>query len=186
MEKQSHPLEAALKEIINAKRLYRDRARDFVLDHPQYIPLLIQHLCDPDSELHVRAAWVTELVYLKRPDFIEPSLNSIIPVLASLSNESVLRPVAKIFAIYTSGMQSAGSPPLFDKASEELLIEACFDWLIQEHKIATKVFAMDVLLFYSTSYAWIKEALISILEKDTDSSSSGYRAHSRKILKKLS
>ena len=182
MENELHPLEAALNKIINAKRVYRDQARDFVLHHPEHVPTLMNHLCDPDSELHVRAAWVTELVFLKDSHLIEPYLETLVETLPKLSNESVLRPVSKILANHLNNTTIR----VFDKTTEESLIEACFDWLIQDHKVATKVFAMDVLLHYSGSYEWIKEALISVLEKDTESASSGYRAHSRKILKKLS
>lgn len=84
-------------------------------------------------------------------------------------------------AYFTSGKNDPDlSVPLID-----LIIENNFDWLIQNHKVATQVFAMDTLNLWSNELPWVREALVSILQKNINSGSSGYRSHALKLLKNL-
>ncbi len=175
-----------LESIKNAKRVYRDNAAGFVLDNPEVMPELIHYAFQIDSPLHVKAAWVLELVCLQNISLLYPYAQVFIEQMSSLSNESALRPVSKVCylmnrAYFTSGKNDPDlSVPLID-----LIIENNFDWLIQNHKVATQVFAMDTLNLWSNELPWVREALVSILQKNINSGSSGYRSHALKLLKNL-
>lgn len=51
-----------LEALKNAKRIYRDKAASYVLDHPDELSELIDLVFDIKSALHIKAAWVLELV----------------------------------------------------------------------------------------------------------------------------
>ncbi len=51
--------------------------------------------------------------------------------------------------------------------------------------MATQVFAMDTLYLWGKQEKWVHPELKSVLEKNTDTGTSGYRAHARKLLKNL-
>ena len=69
------------------------------------------------------------------------------------------------------------------KNQKEKIIVVNFDWIIENHKVATQVFAMDTLLILGKKYDWVHNELKLILEKNTSSGSAGYQAHAKKILK---
>jgi len=56
-----------LKGITNAKRIYRDKAAEAILQNIHLIPNLIDKVYDVEDPLHIRAAWVLELVSTEQP-----------------------------------------------------------------------------------------------------------------------
>ena len=68
---------------------------------------------------------------------------------------------------------------------KEKIIEACFDWLIRDEKIAVKVYSMNSLYFLGTEFDWIHPELVQILEKNYPTGSKGYQARSRSIFDRI-
>ena len=122
-------------------------------------------------------------------------LEAIIPYLDRFTEDihkvhfdSAVRPVAKVceylvkafYAPITNPIQSA----LLAK-HQERIIEACFDWMINDEKIAPKAYAMNTLYLLGQDYDWIHPELRLILERDYQMQSSGFKARARHILKKI-
>ena len=65
------------------------------------------------------------------------------------------------------------------------IIETCLDWLIQEEKVAAKVYSMRTLYQLSKKHPWVNKELKTILSQDFFKHSAAYRAAAKEILKKL-
>ncbi len=177
-----HQLEA----VKNAKRIYRDKAASYVLDHPEDIPELISLVFDIKSPLHIKAAWVLELVCIENILLMGPYATGFLKNMQQVVHESALRPVSKV-CYFISKTYFSDNNKYFElgKESVDQIIECNFDWLIEEHKVATQVYAMDTLHLWGKQYKWVQEELKLILQKKTNSGSKGYQAHARKLLKNL-
>jgi hypothetical protein len=68
---------------------------------------------------------------------------------------------------------------------QERMIEACFDWMINDEKIAPKAYAMKTLYLFGRDYDWIHPELMQILERDFQMQRSGFKARAKHILKRL-
>ena len=68
---------------------------------------------------------------------------------------------------------------------EHNLIETLIDRLIQETKVAAKVYAMKALLFYKEIRLGSRDELKSIISQDYSNHSAAYQAATRNLLKKL-
>lgn len=176
----------ALEGIKNAKRIYRDNAANYVLDHIELMPDLINQVFEVSSPLHIKAAWVLELVCIANISIMKPYASSFFEQMRKISNESALRPVSKVcfFLSRHYFLTNKGSFNAEQKSVDQI-IECNFDWLIEEHKVATQVFAMDTLELWGKQYPWVHEELKQILQKKTASGSRGYLAHASKLLKNL-
>ncbi|MDZ7614826.1 MAG: hypothetical protein U5K51_14870 [Flavobacteriaceae bacterium] len=177
----------ALTSVINAKRIYRDEAADFVLRNPETFPYLISILFETENPIHIKAAWITELVCLQNPAILMPQLDTFISHLPALKNDSALRPVAKICRIIAGlHFSEKGKAAVLTEVQKAKMVEACFDWLIREEKTATQVYAMSALAMFSIETEWIREDLTGILQKDFNNKSPGYQSHAKMLLPKLS
>ena len=175
-----------LKGIKNAKRIYRDKAAEDILDDLDLIPKLIDKIYDIEDPLHIKAAWVLELVCLEHIMLLSPYIHQFINGMSILKHESALRPVSKVCSLWSAYYFSESPSDLFlSKQDKEQIISCNFDWLIEDHKVATQVYAMDTLKLWGDKVNWIHQELKSVLQKDADAGSSGYKAHARKILKNL-
>jgi len=185
-ERRRTELIEVLNSITVAKRLFRDRAADFVISHPETFSELILILFETEDPIHIRAAWTTELVFLRKPDLLIPRLETFISHIQNIKNDSALRPVAKICQRITQMYYSrSGQEAILTEAHKDSLIEACFDWLIHDEKTATQVYAMSALAMFSSERNWIRDDLTEILNKDFYSKSPGYQSHARMLLKQL-
>ncbi len=172
--------------VVNAKRSYRDEAAKVVLNNLSLLPDLVIKTFEVDDPLHIKAAWVLELVCLQDCSLLNDHIKQFIKGMPNLSHESALRPVSKICSLWSAQYFSEEYSYTKLSPSEIDRIIACnFDWLIEEHKVACQVFAMDTLKLWSQEQSWIKDELRLVLQKNADSGSSGYKAHARKLLKNL-
>jgi hypothetical protein len=71
------------------------------------------------------------------------------------------------------------------ESHEKKIIETCFDWLIQDKKVATKVYSMRTLFLFGKKHPWINEDLKTILSQDYFKHSAAYQAAAKDILRKL-
>ena len=175
-----------LQGVTNAKRIYRDEAAEAILQNIDLIPKLIDKVYDIEDPLHIKAAWVLELVCLENINLLNPYISEFIRGMSTLTHESALRPVSKVCCIWSSHyFTNKPSECVISKLEKEQIISCNFDWLIEDHKVATQVFAMDTLYLWGRQDKWVHSELKSVLEKNTDTGTSGYKAHARKLLKNL-
>ena len=67
----------------------------------------------------------------------------------------------------------------------EKIIETCFDYMINDEKIAPKAYAMNTLYFLGKDFKWIRPELREILERDYPNQSAGFKARAKHILNNI-
>ncbi len=179
-------LNEVLAIVKNAKRSYRDEATEAVLNAPEILPDLIDKTFDIEDPLHIKAAWILELVCLHDCTLLNDHIVIFIHGMSRLNNESALRPVSKTCSIWCSYyFSNISEVKRLSKKEIDAIISCNFDWLIEDHKVACQVFAMDTLKLWGKQEDWINDELKLVLQKNADSGTSGYKAHARKLLKNL-
>lgn len=175
--------------IINAKRAYRDKATEFVVNNPETFSYLIELVFENKKRASIKAAWVLELVCHENLELLIPHLDFFTENLNLIKEESALRPITKVCNFILNGdyyhPRSSKVIPILNERQANLLIENSFAWLIDDHKIATQVFAMDNLFILSKNAEWVAQELRLVLQKETTNKSAGYQAHARKILQQI-
>jgi hypothetical protein len=167
------------------KRLYYAH---LVIDEPELITPLLEILFTVDDKISCRAAWVFEFMCNEHLEAIVPHLNSFTANLSKVHLDSAVRPVAKVCEYLIKAYYSKNETTIKTTLTEEhkqKIIEACFDWMINDEKIAPKAYAMNSLFLLGSEYDWIHPELSLILERDFQMQSSGFKARARHILKKI-
>ena len=180
-------LEDILKSVRNAKRVYRDQGAEAILRQPELIPFAIECLYSDNKSNSIKSAWILELVCLFEIRLLLPYLEQFTSRLSSLEQESAIRPVSKICSLICHHCNlNPCSSHSQDTNWKINIVEASFEWLTGEHKVAAQVFAMESLYLLGQDSDWILDELYSILDKDYPKRSSGYQSRARKIMDKIS
>jgi hypothetical protein len=167
------------------KRLYY---ANLVIENSELITPLLEILFDVNDKISCRAAWVFEFMCGEKLEKIIPHLNLFTENIARVHLDSAIRPVAKVCEYLIKGYYSKNDHTIktaLTESHKEKIIEACFDWMINDEKIAPKAYAMNSLFLLGTEYNWIHPELAVILERDFQIQSSGFKARARHILKKI-
>ncbi len=173
---------------VNHSREKRLFYANLVIDNPELIPSLLEILFRVDDKISPRAAWVLEFMCGVKLEAIIPYLDVYTENIGRVHLDSAVRPVAKIceylIIAYYSKTETKIKSELLPRHREKI-IEACFDWMINDEKIAPKAYAMHTLFLLGKDYDWIHPELALILERDFQMQSSGFKARARHILKKI-
>jgi len=172
-----------LNNIENAKRINRIQVADLVLKNKILFKYLLEIAFEFDNKLSIKAAWILEFVCEKKLHWLSPHLSYFTKNINKIKFESALRPVAKIcvfLAEHYVGKQKNKIP--ITNTHIERLIEAGFDWLIDKHKVAVKVYTMEMLFLFGKNYNWVHNELQLILQKNMANESPAYQARGKKIL----
>jgi hypothetical protein len=169
--------------IKNAKRVYRDAAAEFVIQNDEVFSYLLELVFEISSKEAIKSAWVLELVCQENVLLMGNHLNLFINNLNRIKEESALRPLAKVCSFIAKSHQN--NELELKKDQIDKIIEVNFDWLIDNHKVATQVFAMDTLYILGKEYNWVHIELKLILEKSFSAGSAGYQSHAKRILQEL-
>lgn len=173
---------------ITALRANRLKYANLVLADMSLFPKLIDILFMVDDKVSCRAAWVFEFVCTDYIYALIPHLDNFTKNLHRVHFDSAVRPVAKVCELLAKANYSKENHTIknvLQPVYKERIIEACFDWMINESKIAPKVYAMNTLLLFGKDYDWVHPELIQIIERDYHAQSAGFKARARHILKKL-
>jgi len=166
------------------KRLYY---ANLMTNTPHLIPKLLDILFMVDDKMSPRAAWVFEFMCNHNIETIIPYLDRFTEHLHNVHLDSAVRPVAKICEMiakaYTSRFDNKIKRVLNSKHKERI-IETCFDYLINDEKVAPKAYGMVALFLLGKEYDWVHPELILILERDFQQQSAAFKARARHILKK--
>lgn len=183
-------LEEFYKELsdITALRENRLKYANMVLADMSLFPKLIDILFMVDDKVSCKAAWVFEFVCADYLYAIVPYLDRFTNNLKNIRFDSAVRPVAKVCGFIANDYFSK-KPNTIKKtlspSHKELIVEACFDWMISKHKVASKVYAMETLYLFGKETDWIHTELALILEQDFPTQSAGYKARAKRTLKKI-
>ncbi|XCF07337.1 adenylosuccinate lyase [Tamlana crocina] len=173
---------------VNHSREKRLHYANLILANTDLFPKLMDILFRVDDKISVRAAWVFEYMCNQNIEVIIPYLGTFTSNMKQVHLDPAVRPVAKICELlavaYTSKDDNEIKHALTDKHKERI-IETCFDYMINDEKIAPKAYSMNTLFLLGKDYDWVHPELALILERDFQMQSSGFKARARHILKKL-
>ncbi|MGZ0016547.1 adenylosuccinate lyase [Yeosuana sp. AK3] len=183
-------IEELYKELtyVDATREKRLKYANMVLDDLSLMPYLMTVLFMTDDKISFRAAWILEYVCAEYIGLIIPYLDDFTLKLKEIHLDSAVRPVAKVCELLAKSYVSKQTNLIKKTISavhKERIVEACFDWMIQDEKIATKAYAMNTLFLFGKDYKWVHPELSQILEQDFQNQSAGYKARAKHILKKI-
>ncbi len=161
---------------------------NIVISQPNLIPEIIGFINHIDDTQSARAAWLLEFVAREQLEVILPYLDSVLNTMPKVYLESAVRPMAKICeylieAYYDKSQNKIKK--LLQEEHKEKIAECCFDWMINDHKIAPKAYSMNVLFLLGQDYNWIHPELKLILERDYHKQTAGFKARARHILQKI-
>ena len=182
--------QALYKELnyVNHSREKRQFYANLVISQPELLPQLIEILLMVNDKISPRAAWVIEFFCNDNLEKFIPYLNDFLPNLKHIKLDSALRPCAKICEYIAKayfGKEESKVKTLLTNTQKEIIIEACFDWMITEQKVAVKAYAMHTLFLFGKEFDWIYPELRIILERDFSTQSAAFKARARHILKKI-
>lgn len=173
---------------VNHSRANRLKYAHMVIAEPQLIPKLLDILFMVDDKVSCKAAWVFEFMCGEKLENIIPYLDRFTDNMHKVHLDSAVRPIAKVCeyvikAFYSKTPNSIQSA--LTVAHRTKIVEACFDWMINDEKIAPKAYAINTLYLLGKDMDWIHPELSLILERDFHMQSSGFKARARHILKKI-
>lgn len=173
---------------MSAAKEQRLQYADMVLNNMSLFPQLVAISFITDDDTSSRAAWVLELVCQKYIYAIIPHLDFFSNHLNKVHLDSSVRPIAKICTFiaerYTSKQPNPIKKSLTSKHKEKM-IEASFDWMINNHKVATKVHAMETLFLMGKESTWVHPQLVEILQHDFHHQSPAFKSRAKHILNKM-
>lgn len=162
-----------------AHRHSRNELCEAALSSTKALKELFLFAFDIENKNHFKACWSLELVLEKNISLLVPHLATFIEKVKLYQHDSALRSISKICLFI-----SKSTIVKVTKEQEQVLIEVCLDWLIQEEKVATKAYAIRALYNFSKNQPWLKEELCLILEQGYSSHSAAYKAVAKEVLKK--
>jgi len=167
-----------------AHRPVRDLLSGMVLQDKSLLPALMGMAFTIYDKNHHKAWWIAELVFEAKINWMTEYLDAFCNTLPLYSNESAIRPIAKICLFATEEQRK--QPGFLNPAHCEKITEACFDWLIKPNgRVANKAYAMRALYFLGKKEGWIYPELTRILTEDAAQHTAAYRAAAKDILKKI-
>lgn len=171
---------------VNAYRENRLMAAQDVLENQYLFNELISICFSPSNKNNHKACWILEFVSYEELLWLQPHLDFFCSNLKVLKDESSIRPIAKVVQLLVKSHYKKNENSIL--LSEENLqdcIEASFDWLINDVKVATKAYSIRTLYVLGNHYDWIHPELQIILNKDYADHSAAYKAVAKEVLKKI-
>ncbi|WP_406683147.1 adenylosuccinate lyase [Seonamhaeicola sp. MEBiC1930] len=173
---------------VNHSREKRTYYSNLVIDNPKLVSKLLEILFKVDDKISPRAAWVFEFMCTNNINFIIPHLDTFTQNIHKVHLDSAVRPVAKICELIAKAYISKDDNQIktnLNTAHKERIIETCFDYMINDEKVAPKAYSMSTLYMFGKEYDWIYPELTTILERDFSSQSAAFKARAKHILKKI-
>ena len=173
---------------VSATRENRLQCAKLVLKDMSLFPKLIDIMFRVDDPNSSRAAWVFEFVCEEYIFAIIPYLDIFTSNLKKVHLDSSVRPMSKV-CVFIANTYFSPQPNTLKKMlrpyHKERIIEASFDWLIKDEKVAPKAYAMETLYLFGKEFSWIHPELALVLKQDFALQSPGYKARAKKILNKI-
>ena len=173
---------------VNHSREKRHECSTLIMENTYLIPKLLDIMFMVDDNVSPKAGWVMEFLCNRDVNFIIDHLNQFTENIHRVHQDSAVRPVAKLcelIAIAYSSNENTQMKKALRPTYKERIIETCFDYMINDEKIAPKAYAMNTLFLLGKETDWIHPELTLIIERDYKMQSSGFKARARHILKKI-
>lgn len=178
-------LTSELENIANAKRENRQRVANIVSERKELFAPLVSITFDVQNRTSVKAAWILEWICTHNNLYsIIPHLDEFTEGLPKLAFDSAIRPCAKICEHVAVAYNK--SVPEFRKALTQehiqRIIEAGFDWLITDQKIAVRAYTMTTLFLFGKEHDWIHPELAHLIRTKIIHESKGCKARGKHVL----
>lgn len=173
---------------VTASRESRLNCAQIVKNDMALFPYLIEILFDVDDKTSCHAAWIFEFVCADYIYAIVPYLDTFTKNIHRIHLESAIRPVSKVCQFIAKAYYSKENNTfkrLLSPEHKERIVETCFDWMINKHKVAVKVFAMETLFLFGQENSWIHDDLKLILEQDFQTQSAAFKSRAKHILVRM-
>lgn len=173
---------------VNHSREKRAYYAALVLEEPALFPVLLEILFLVDDKVSHRAGWIIEFTCKQDISICYPYLDVLTRNMHTVYQDSALRPVAKICECLTLDyykVQSLLAQKSLKHQHKERIIEAGFDWLITDQKVAVKAYTLTSLFWLGTEIDWVHKELKRIMEEDYASQSAAYKARCRHTFKAI-
>ncbi len=189
MSTKSEKMSSELQTKLNYLKAYRENrlmvAQD-VLENPSLFKELVSICFSPLDKNNHKACWILEFVSYEELIWLQPHLDFFCSNLKILKDESSIRPIAKVVQLLVkSHYKKDENSILLSETNLQDCIEASFDWLINDVKVATKAYSIRTLYVLGNHYDWIHPELQIILNKDYANHSAAYKAVAKEVLKKI-
>lgn len=173
---------------VNHSRVKRLHYANLIIENSELLLELLEILFTVDDKISCRAALVLEFVCGENLEMLLPYLDVFTENIHKVHLDPAVRPIAKICEYvakaYDSKEENAIKQALKTRHKERI-IETCFDYMINDEKIAPKAYSMNTLYLFGKDFEWIHPELALILERDFQMQSSGFKARAKHILKKI-
>lgn len=184
-KKMLSELQAKL-DYVNAYRENRLMAAQYFLENQHLFGELVAICFSPEDKNNHKACWILEFVSYEELIWLQPHLDFLCSNLKVLKDESAIRPIAKVVQLLVkSHYKKNDDSILLSNENLQDCIEASFDWLINDVKVATKAYSIRTLYVLGNHYDWIHPELQIILNKDYGDHSAAYKAVAKEVLKKI-
>lgn len=182
--------ETLYKELnfVNHSREKRLLYAEMLISNESLVPKTLEILFRVNDPISARAAWILEFMCGEKLEALLPYLDTFTLNMHKVHLDSAVRPVAKICEYLAKAYYSKEKNEVQKKLSQkyiERIVETCFDYMINDEKIAPKAYSMNTLFLFGKDIEWIHPELALILERDYQMQSSGFKARARHILKKI-
>ena len=180
-----------LAEKLDFPRAHRKTRQDianWVMDHPENFPDLLNFCFNTSLSISHKAAWVLEIVCDEQLDLLLPHLDLFFENIPKVKKDQAVRPLSKICLMLANKFYKKKIPSVlnsFKKDHKETMTECCFDWLISDQKVACEAYSMHSLYLLGTEIDWIHPELKTIIKQNIHKKSAGYKAQGKKILGKM-
>lgn len=173
-------------EKVTAHRKSRYDNALFVVNNPELFEQLVPLCFTDDETIAVRASWVFEFVYAERPDWLLPHFNYWVHQLPKAAYDSNKRPLCRILLQFIqASTKKEEYSKLLTPPVKEYIIEICFDWLINDEKVALKCYSMRILNILGKETDWVYPELEIILQQNIPTQSAAYKAAAKDVLNNI-
>lgn len=171
---------------VDHSREKRNHYASLLKEQPELLQPLLEILFMVDDKRSPKAGWLIEFASKNDLPLLLPYLDYFTSNMHSVYQDSALRPVAKICERLMLSYYKE-QHPLSRKALQpkhkELIINAGFDWLITDQKVAVKAYTLTTLYHLGTEIDWVHPELLIIMENQYAISSVAFQARTRHVTK---
>jgi hypothetical protein len=155
----------------------------YIIQNTYLVEELILFSLNVDNKLHIRACYILEKVFELELELALPFLDLICNNLNKLKNDSAIRCVSRFLMFL---VQDNSKKNYLTENQLEKITESSFDWLIEDYRVAVKHHAVYTLIETGKIISWVYPELRTILEKEVEFPSPGYRSIVKKFMMILS
>ncbi len=167
-----------IKDILpDSHRPTAELAAQMMIQKPEILEEFIAEIPKQEAVFAMRITRAMSIAYEMNPEPIHKYTGELIQILINSNNQGLNRGILKMFQ---------GAWKVLTEEQLGQLLNVCFNCLENSAiEIALRVYSMNIIYGCTAIYPEMKNELLSIIEFHYEEGSAGFKAMSRKIIKKL-